>query len=92
MDSVLVEPVVQSGLEVDVVAEVAGTGGSGEELRLVGDGVVDVELFGGALIVVGNETEATLILCLTPKVLCNRLMAERITLDDSMLIFYVIIK
>ena len=91
VDPVLVEPVVEGGLEVDVVAEVAGTGGGGEELRLVGDGVVDVELLGGALIVVRNETEASPVPCLTPKVLCSRPTAERITLVDSMLIFYVII-
>ena len=37
VDSVLVEPVIDVGLEVDVVSEVAGPGGADEEAVLVGD-------------------------------------------------------
>lgn len=44
VDSVLVKPVIQIGLEVDVVAEVAWSCRGHEELRLVGNGVVVIEL------------------------------------------------
>lgn len=57
VNSVLVEPVVESGFEIDVVAEVAGAGRGDEEVRLVGNGVVAVELFAGPLVVVFDQAE-----------------------------------
>lgn len=42
VNSVLVEPVIDVGLEIDVVSEVARPGGADEEAVLVGDGVVIV--------------------------------------------------
>jgi hypothetical protein len=55
--SVLVEPVVKVGLEVDVISEVAGTGGGDKELGFVGHGVVVIQLLGGALIILTDEAK-----------------------------------
>ena len=40
MHSILIEPVVEVGLEVDMVSEVARPGTSNEEVLFVGDGVI----------------------------------------------------
>jgi hypothetical protein len=37
MQSVLVEPVVKSSLEINVISEIAGTGRSNKEMWLVGN-------------------------------------------------------
>ena len=42
VDSVFVEPVVDVGLEVDMVTEISGPSGSHEEAVFIGDGVVVV--------------------------------------------------
>ena len=57
VDSVLVEPVIDVGLEVDVVSEVAGPGGADEEAVLVGDGVVIVKFLGGSFVVLADQSE-----------------------------------
>jgi hypothetical protein len=45
MNSVLVEPVVEVGLEVDVVSEISWPGRSNKKLRLVGYHVVVIQFF-----------------------------------------------
>lgn len=45
MDSVLVEPVVKVGLEVDMVSEISWPGRRNKKLRLVGYGVVVIQFF-----------------------------------------------
>lgn len=42
VDSVFVEPVIDVGFEVDVISEIAWSGGSDEKSVLVRDGMVDV--------------------------------------------------
>ena len=51
VNSVFIEPVIDGGFEINVIAEVAGTSRGGEELRLFGDGVSAIHFFIGAGIV-----------------------------------------
>ena len=57
VDSVLVEPVVDGGFEVDVIAEVAGSCRGDEEVLFFGDGVIDVEFLAGPLVVLADESK-----------------------------------
>jgi hypothetical protein len=54
VDSILIEPVVEGGLEVDVISEVARPGRGDEELCLIRDGVIVIEFLGGSLIVLAD--------------------------------------
>lgn len=49
--SVFVEPVIDGGLEIDVITEVAWSGRSDKELSLVGYGMEAIEFFVGSLII-----------------------------------------
>lgn len=51
MDSVLIKPVVDGRLEIDVITEVAWSGRSDKELSLVGYGMEAIEFFVGSLII-----------------------------------------
>jgi hypothetical protein len=64
MDSVLIEPVVDVSLEVDVVSEVAGAGRGHEETVLVRDRVVYVQLLVGPLVVLGDQSEVECVFCM----------------------------
>ena len=58
VDSVLVEPIIDVGLEIDVISKVSGPGGGDEETMLIGYGVVVVEILGGPLVVLRDQSEA----------------------------------
>jgi hypothetical protein len=55
--SVFVEPVINGGLEIDMVTEVAGTGRGDEELGFVGDGMEPVQLFVCTFVIFADQTE-----------------------------------
>lgn len=55
--SVFVEPVIDGGLEVDVITEVAWSGTGDKELSLIGDGMEAIELFVSSLIIFADQTE-----------------------------------
>jgi hypothetical protein len=57
VQSVLIEPVVEGGFEVDVISEVAGAWGGHKEVSLVGDGVVFVQLLARTFVVLADQTE-----------------------------------
>lgn len=80
--SVLVEPVVKVGLEVDVIAEVSWPRRSYKELRLVGNRMVVIELARRALVVLSNEAKVERPACLT---LCVLFLscASRLAFDKN---------
>jgi len=49
--SVFVEPVIDGGLEIDVITEVSWSGGGDKELSLVGYGMEAIKFFVGSLII-----------------------------------------
>lgn len=49
--SVFVEPVIDGRLEIDVITEVAWSGGGDKELSLVGYGMEAIKFFVGSLII-----------------------------------------
>jgi hypothetical protein len=57
VDSVFIEPVIEGGLEVDVISEVSGSGGCDKELCFIRDGVIVIEFLRGALIVFTDKAE-----------------------------------
>lgn len=57
MQSVLIEPVVKCGFEIDVVSEISRSRGGHKEVWFVGDGVIFVELFGCSFFVFADESE-----------------------------------
>ena len=57
VDSIFIEPVIESGFEVDVISEVSGSCGGDKELCFIRDGVIVIEFLGGALIVFTDKAE-----------------------------------
>jgi len=49
--SVFVEPVIDGGLEIDVITEVSWSGGGDKELSLVRYGMEAIKFFVGSLII-----------------------------------------
>lgn len=49
--SVFVEPVIDGGLEIDVITEVSWSGGGDKELSLIGYGMEAIKFFVGSLII-----------------------------------------
>ena len=64
MGSVLVEPVIDVRLEINVVTKVAGPGRGGEELRLFGDQVSAIEFNIRPAVVLRDEPESCSVSCL----------------------------
>ena len=58
MDSVFIEPVIDAGLEVDVISKVSRPGASYEELCFVRDGMEFIKLFIGSFIIFANKSES----------------------------------
>lgn len=57
VDSIFIEPVIESGFEVDVISEVSGSCGGDKELSFIRDGVIVIEFLGGSLIVFTDKAE-----------------------------------
>lgn len=57
VDSILIEPVVEGGLEVDVISEVPWPRGGDKELSFIRDGVIVIEFLGGSLIVLADKSK-----------------------------------
>lgn len=57
VDSIFIEPVIESGFEVDVISEVSGSCGGDKELCFIRDGVIVIEFLGGSLIVFTDKAE-----------------------------------
>ena len=57
MDSILIEPVVNIGFEVDVISEVTGSGGADKETMLIRHWVVITKLLGLSLSILGDQSE-----------------------------------
>jgi hypothetical protein len=57
INSIFIKPVIESGLEVNVISEVSGSCGGDKELCFVGDGVIVIEFLGGSLIVFTDKAE-----------------------------------
>ena len=55
--SILIKPVVDGSLEVDVITKVSWSRGSDEELGFIWDAMIAVELHIGASIIFANEPE-----------------------------------
>ena len=57
MNSILIEPVVNVGFEIDVISKVSGPGGADEEAMLIGHGVVITKLLGLSFSVLGYQSK-----------------------------------
>lgn len=64
VDSVLIEPVVDVGFEVDVISKVSRSCWCDKEAVFIWDGVVYVEFFICAFIVLGDESEVEGVICM----------------------------
>lgn len=58
VDSVLIEPVVDGGLEIDVIAEVSRTGAGDKELSFIWNRMESIQLFIGPLIIFADQSKA----------------------------------
>lgn len=84
VDSVLVEPIVDGGFEVDMVSEVAWPGWGDKEVLFVGNRVVDVKLFASSFIVLCDESKVVDSLCVSKDILLVR-VAACLSLENNIL-------
>lgn len=58
MYSILIEPVIDVGLEINMISKVSRSGTGHEELRFFGYRMSATELFIGSIIIFADETES----------------------------------
>ena len=57
VDSVLIKPVIEISLKINMISKISWSCGCNKKLRLIRNGVIVIQLFRGTLIVLGNQAE-----------------------------------